>query len=73
MVSHRIAEFAWRIKNDLRPRGLAALGLPCQLMGSGMAFPREVIGKVNLATGHLAEDLDLGVAVGVRWRRSRSV
>ena len=65
MVSHRIAEFAWRIKNDLRPRGLAALGLPCQLMGSGMAFPREVIGKVNLATGHLAEDLDLGLQLAV--------
>ena len=61
MVSHRLAEFAWRIKNDLRPRGLAALGLPCQLMGSGMAFPRSVVGAADLATGHLAEDLDLGL------------
>ncbi len=61
MISHRVAEFAWRIKNDLRPRGLAALGLPCQLMGSGMAFPRNVIGAVDLATDHLAEDLDLGL------------
>ena len=43
MFGFRVAEFAWRIKNDLRPRGLAALGLPCQLMGSGMAFPRDVI------------------------------
>jgi cellulose synthase/poly-beta-1,6-N-acetylglucosamine synthase-like glycosyltransferase len=60
-IGRRIAEFAWRIKNDLRPRGLAALGLPCQLMGSGMAFPRKVIGMADLATDHLAEDLDLGL------------
>ena len=61
MLGFRVAEFAWRIKNDLRPRGLAALGLPCQLMGSGMAFPRDVIGAVDLATDDLAEDLALGL------------
>jgi cellulose synthase/poly-beta-1,6-N-acetylglucosamine synthase-like glycosyltransferase len=60
-VNQGIAEFAWRIKNDMRPRGLAALGLPCQLMGSGMAFPRQVFSAVEIATGHLAEDLDLGL------------
>jgi cellulose synthase/poly-beta-1,6-N-acetylglucosamine synthase-like glycosyltransferase len=60
-LNHSIAEFAWRIKNDLRPRGLRALGLPCQLVGSGMAFPRQVFSSVDIATGHLAEDLDLGL------------
>ena len=60
-LNHAIAEFAWRIKNDLRPRGLAALGLPCQLLGSGMAFPRQVFSVVDVATGHLTEDLDLGL------------
>ena len=60
-LNHAIAEFAWRIKNDLRPRGLAALGLPCQLVGSGMAFPRKVFSIVDVATGHLTEDLDLGL------------
>jgi cellulose synthase/poly-beta-1,6-N-acetylglucosamine synthase-like glycosyltransferase len=60
-LNHAIAEFAWRIKNDLRPRGLLALGLPCQLMGSGMAFPRNVFAAVKVASGHLAEDLDLGL------------
>jgi cellulose synthase/poly-beta-1,6-N-acetylglucosamine synthase-like glycosyltransferase len=65
MISQRIAEFAWRIKNDLRSRGLAALGLPCQLMGSGMAFPRNVIAAADLATGHLAEDLDLGLQLAL--------
>jgi cellulose synthase/poly-beta-1,6-N-acetylglucosamine synthase-like glycosyltransferase len=61
MQLHRLAEFAWRIKNNLRPSGLAALGLPCQLAGSGMAFPRSLIGAADLATGHLAEDVDLGL------------
>jgi cellulose synthase/poly-beta-1,6-N-acetylglucosamine synthase-like glycosyltransferase len=61
VLNHAIAEFAWRIKNDLRPRGLRALGLPCQLMGSGMAFPRSVFAAVDVATGHLAEDLELGL------------
>ena len=60
-IGRRVAEFAWRVKNSLRASGLAALGLPCQLMGSGMAFPRDVIGAANLATGHLAEDLHLGL------------
>ena len=60
-VSQRVAEFAWRVKNALRPRGLAALGLPCQLMGTGMAFPRDVLRSADLATGHLAEDLHLGL------------
>src|SRR5262249_48039154 len=29
-----VAEFAWRIKNWVRPLGLRALALPCQLMGT---------------------------------------
>lgn len=60
-IGRRVAEFAWRVKNSLRPRGLATLGLPCQLMGSGMAFPQDIICAANLATGHLAEDLHLGL------------
>jgi len=31
--------FAWRIRNWVRPAGLALLGLPTQLFGTGMAFP----------------------------------
>src|SRR5262249_14162789 len=42
-ADHRLAEFAWRVKNWLRPLGLSALKLPCQLMGTGMAFPWDVI------------------------------
>ncbi len=57
----RIAEFAWTIKNQVRPLGLLRLGLPCQLMGTGMAFPWSCISVAQLATGHIVEDLQLGI------------
>jgi len=57
----RIAEFAWIVKNRVRPRGYAKLGLPCQLMGTGMAFPWEIISRANLANGNIVEDLKLGI------------
>lgn len=57
----RIAEFAWEVKNKVRPLGFKALGLPCQLMGTGMAFLWEDITKMSLANGHIAEDMKLGI------------
>jgi cellulose synthase/poly-beta-1,6-N-acetylglucosamine synthase-like glycosyltransferase len=57
----RVAEFAWMVRNYVRPLGLSRLGLPCHLMGSGMAFPWSCIKSAQLATGHLAEDLQLGI------------
>ena len=60
-LSVRIAEFAWLIKNKLRPLGSLALGWPCQLMGTGMAFPWAIIQNAPLATGHLVEDMQLGL------------
>jgi cellulose synthase/poly-beta-1,6-N-acetylglucosamine synthase-like glycosyltransferase len=60
-VNHQVAEFAWRIKNYVRPLGLSALSLPCHLMGTGMAFPWRVLGSANLAVGSIVEDLQLGL------------
>jgi glycosyltransferase involved in cell wall biosynthesis len=56
-----VAAFAWTIKNWLRPLGWSRLGLPCQLMGTGMALPWELIVRSQLANGHLVEDLKLGL------------
>lgn len=56
----RIATFAWHVKNKVRPMGFQALGLPCQLMGTGMAFLWHDVSKVNLASGHIVEDMKLG-------------
>jgi cellulose synthase/poly-beta-1,6-N-acetylglucosamine synthase-like glycosyltransferase len=57
----RITEFAWIVKNQARPTGLLRLGLPCQLMGTGMAFPWLCVSTATLATGHIVEDLKLGI------------
>lgn len=60
-VGMRIAEFAFALKNRVRPLGLRRLGLPCHLMGTGMAFPWTCLSAATLATGHIVEDLKLGL------------
>ena len=50
-IDYKVAMFAFRVKNWVRPLGLRALHLPCQLMGTGMAFPWAVISTADLATG----------------------
>ena len=57
----RLAQFAWILKNWVRPRGLLRMNLPCQLMGTGMAFPWPLIAAAPLASGHIVEDLKLGI------------
>jgi cellulose synthase/poly-beta-1,6-N-acetylglucosamine synthase-like glycosyltransferase len=53
--------FAWKVKDFVRPLGWHRLGFPCQLAGSGMAFPWQVVRSTNLGTSHLAEDLKQGL------------
>lgn len=57
----RLAELAWAVKNQVRPLGFHRLGLPCQLMGTGMAFPWGLIRDAKLASGHIVEDMQLGL------------
>lgn len=52
-----IGEFAFRIKNHVRPLGMSRLGLPCLMTGTGMALPWNLVEQANLATGHLVEDM----------------
>ncbi len=59
----RVGSFAWRVKNIVRPTGLANLNLPCLLMGTGMAIPWSCISEGQLNTGHLVEDMVLGLEV----------
>ena len=59
----RVSAFAWLVKNKLRPLGGSRLGWPCQLMGTGMAFPWDVLSRASLASGHLVEDMQLGMAL----------
>lgn len=56
-----VREFAFVVKNRVRPLGLSKLGLPCQLTGSGMAFPWSVLNAANLSNDNLVEDMKLGL------------
>ncbi|MCA8960421.1 MAG: glycosyltransferase family 2 protein [Planctomycetes bacterium] len=56
-----VSAFAFRVRNAVRPLGLARLGLPCALTGAGMAFPWSIIEGAPLGSGNIVEDLQLGV------------
>jgi hypothetical protein len=55
-----LSAFAFLVRNLVRPRGLARLGMPCQLTGTGMAFPWRTFRDAPATQGHLVEDLMLG-------------
>lgn len=56
-----LSNFAFLVKNIVRPTGLAKMGAPCLLTGSGMALPWAALEGIALATGHLSEDMWLSV------------
>lgn len=64
-IKQRIAEFAWLVKNYVRPKGLYNIGMPCQLMGTGMAFPWDIIANAKLATSNIVEDMKMGLDMAV--------
>jgi cellulose synthase/poly-beta-1,6-N-acetylglucosamine synthase-like glycosyltransferase len=62
-IKLRVAEFAWLVRNKVRPLGYHRLGYSCPLMGTGMAFPWSVISTAALATASIVEDMKLGIAL----------
>jgi cellulose synthase/poly-beta-1,6-N-acetylglucosamine synthase-like glycosyltransferase len=60
-LKQRMAEFAWAVRNQVRPLGWQRLGGPCQLMGTGMAFPWATIAIAPLASASIVEDMQLGL------------
>ena len=59
----QISGFAFLVKNLVRQTGLARLGVPAVLTGSGMAFPWHSFATAPLATDNIVEDLALGIAL----------
>ena len=59
----QISGFAFLIKNLVRQAGLARIGAPAVLTGSGMAFPWAAFVVAPLATDDIVEDLAIGVAL----------
>ncbi|RUR86002.1 glycosyltransferase family 2 protein [Chlorogloeopsis fritschii PCC 9212] len=60
-----VSALAFMVKNSVRPRGLGKLDLPCLLMGSGMAFPWQIIHKVSLASSNIVEDIQLTMDLAI--------
>jgi cellulose synthase/poly-beta-1,6-N-acetylglucosamine synthase-like glycosyltransferase len=61
----RVLEFAMVMKNLVRPLGSFRLGGACHLMGTGMALPWALMSTAKLATGHITEDMKLGVDLAI--------
>lgn len=57
-----LGAFAFRFRNEARLRGLQALGAPVQITGSGFAIPWEILRRVSVPLGELAEDAVWGWA-----------
>lgn len=66
-----VAVLANRTINLVRPMGLLALSGPCRLLGTGMAFPWELIRGAKLATGSLVEDMKLGIDLAMEGHDAR--
>jgi cellulose synthase/poly-beta-1,6-N-acetylglucosamine synthase-like glycosyltransferase len=60
-VKTKLSEFAYVVKSWTRPLGFYRLGLPMQLMGSGMAFPWTQISQADFSHGSIVEDMKLGI------------
>jgi cellulose synthase/poly-beta-1,6-N-acetylglucosamine synthase-like glycosyltransferase len=66
-----ISSFAFSVKNVVRQRGLARLGAPALLQGTGMAFLWRIFAESRLASSALAEDLELGLELLCRGEKVR--
>ncbi len=56
-----ISSLAVLVKNKVRPQGMARLGVPCLLTGSGAAFPWKTLCSTSFAGSHIVEDMQLAV------------
>jgi len=70
-LTARLSAFAFYFKNVIRPLGLAGLGGPCHLFGTGLAIPWRLLGHTRLATGNIVEDLQLGLDLAVAGHAAR--
>lgn len=57
--------FAMLVRNRVRPRGLRRLNQPCQLTGTGMAFPWRVMRAAPELGANIVEDLTMGIELAL--------
>ncbi|MGW8256190.1 MAG: glycosyltransferase family 2 protein [Thermoguttaceae bacterium] len=64
-----LAVLANRFTNFVRPLGLSRLGLPCRLMGTGVAMPWALVESLQMGGDNLVEDMQWGIdlALAGHW------
>lgn len=67
----QISSFAFTVRTLVRPNGVARLGLPLTLYGTGMAFPWSIFRESPLANDNLVEDLQLSLDLLIAGHSSR--
>ncbi len=65
-IRDQVSLLAFTLKNLVRPLGLHALGGPCGLTGSGMAFPWTLLTQVSLADNKTADDIQLTIDLALK-------
>jgi cellulose synthase/poly-beta-1,6-N-acetylglucosamine synthase-like glycosyltransferase len=68
-----LSAFAFMVRNRVRPLGLARMGGPTGLFGTGMAIPFALFASLPNAEDHLVEDMWLGVECALRGKAARFV
>lgn len=61
-----VSALAMLVRNRVRPQGLHRLGLPCHLMGTGMAIPWKLMHEMPSLDAELTEDLVMGVELALQ-------
>jgi len=64
-VRDKVSCFAFTVKSLVRPLGLARLGLPCSLTGSGIALPWPLAARAEFGGANIVEDLQLGLDLAI--------
>lgn len=60
-----VSALAFLVRNRTRPRGLARLGMPVALTGTGMAFPWLQLRNAPSFGSYLVEDLLMGIEMAI--------
>lgn len=60
-----VSSLGFHFKNHVRPAGLRLIGMPCHLMGTGMALPWQLASEAVFGGANLVEDMQLGVDLAI--------
>ena len=69
----QLSTFAFYIKNVVRQRALQRIAGRVHLLGTGMAIPWRLFEQIDLASGNIVEDLEIGLELAEAGHRPLSM